>query len=117
LGKSAKNGFRGYPIGTIALYGPDDKVATKLVVSIVPDKGAASDPTRKWHAEQDVRNDALILNEAMEFVQDHRVRTVAMADRIIGSSHEEGTDYPEGEACPLCPFWKGRDHWTGERIH
>jgi hypothetical protein len=24
LGKRAKKGFRGYPVATIALYGPDD---------------------------------------------------------------------------------------------
>jgi hypothetical protein len=40
-----------------------------------------------------------------------------MADRIIGCPHEEGIDYPEGEECPLCPFWKGRDRWSGEREH
>jgi hypothetical protein len=27
-------GFRGYPIATIAFYGPDDKLATKVVVSV-----------------------------------------------------------------------------------
>jgi hypothetical protein len=117
LGKSAKKGFRGYPVGTIAFYGPDDKAATKLVVSIVAAEGAEPDPVEKWHAEQDVRKDALILTEAMDFLREQGARTVTMADRIIGCPHEEGIDYPEGEACPLCPFWKGRDRWTGERIH
>jgi hypothetical protein len=41
--------------------------------------------------------------------------------RYGGSHHrlpaEEGIDYPEGETCPLCPFWKGRDRWTAQRIH
>ena len=117
LGKSAKKGFRGYPVGTIAFYGPDDKTATKLVVSILPAEDAEPDPIRKWHAEQDVRKDAVILSEAMEFLQEQGVLTVAMADRSIGCPHEEGIDYPEGEECPLCPFWKGRDRWTGERVH
>jgi hypothetical protein len=117
LGKSAKKGFRGYPVGTIAFYGPDDKTATKLVVSIVAAEGAELDSVEKWHAEQDVRKDALILTEAMDFLREQGARTVTMADRIIGCPHEEGIDYPEGEACPLCPFWKGRDRWTGERIH
>ena len=30
LGKRAKKGFRGFPVATIALYGPDDTRATKL---------------------------------------------------------------------------------------
>jgi hypothetical protein len=44
-------------------------------------------------------------------------KSVAIADRIIGYPHEEGLDYPEGEWCPQCPFWKGRDRWSGEREH
>ena len=26
-----------------------------------------------------------------------------------GCQHEEGIDYPEGELCPDCPFWAGRE--------
>jgi len=26
----------------------------------------------------------------------------------IGCPHEEGLDFPEGEDCPFCPFWKGK---------
>ncbi|MGQ9617167.1 MAG: hypothetical protein ACUVWJ_12305 [Spirochaetota bacterium] len=36
LSKSTMKGFRGYPIATIAFYGPDDKKATKAVVGIIP---------------------------------------------------------------------------------
>jgi hypothetical protein len=42
------------------------------------------------------------------------VHSVAMVEAIIGCPHEEGIDYPTGESCPHCPFWKGRDRWTGE---
>jgi hypothetical protein len=120
LSKKAKRGMRGYPVGTVAFYGPDDKVATKLVVGIVPAEGAEPDSIRKWYSDQagqDVRNDAAAVGEALEFLQEEGARTVAMADRIIGCPHEEGIDYPEGEECPLCPFWKGRDRWSGEREH
>jgi hypothetical protein len=34
LGKRAKRGLRGYPVATVALYGPDDTRATKLTVGI-----------------------------------------------------------------------------------
>jgi hypothetical protein len=44
------------------------------------------------------------------------VKSVVMPDRIIGCPHEEGIDYPEGESCPQCPFWEGRDRWTGEPV-
>ncbi len=42
-------------------------------------------------------------------------KSVVMTDRIIGCPHEEGIDY-EGPTCPDCPFWAGRDRWTGKRL-
>jgi len=50
----------------------------------------------------------------MQYLGAHGVRSVVMADRILGCPHEEGTDYPEGEVCPHCPFWANRDRWMGE---
>lgn len=35
LRERAGSGFRGYPIATVAFYGPDDRYATKAVVGIV----------------------------------------------------------------------------------
>jgi hypothetical protein len=32
---------------------------------------------------------------------------------MLGCPHEEGIDYPEGEACPECPYWAGRDRPIG----
>jgi hypothetical protein len=117
LNKKAQRGIRGYPVGTIAFYGPDDKTATKVVVGVVPSEGAEPDPMKKWFSEGDVRNNEEILSGIKDFFLEHDAHSVAMADRIIGCPYEEGIDYPEGEECPLCPFWKGRDRWTGERVH
>src|SRR3712207_8890095 len=35
LTKTAKKGFRGFPVATVALYGPDNRRASKLTVGIV----------------------------------------------------------------------------------
>lgn len=114
LKKKAKAGFRGYPIATIAFYGPDDRRASKVAVGIIaaPD----SDPVdlHRWFAESgDVRSDVAICTEIAVFLRGHQVRSVSMVDRIIGCPHEESIDYPQGEACPRCPFWTGRDRWAG----
>jgi hypothetical protein len=37
----------------------------------------------------------------------------ATAKEMPGCPHEEGVDYPEGEACPDCPFWAGRSRPIG----
>jgi hypothetical protein len=42
LAKKLKNGFQGYPVATIALYGSMDKMVTKLVVGIVLREGAGT---------------------------------------------------------------------------
>ena len=51
------------------------------------------------------------------FIKDHDVVSISMVDGIIGCPYEEGIDYPAGEPCPQCPFWRGRDRFTGEMIN
>jgi len=115
LWKKARRGFSGYPIATVAFYGPDDKVATKVSVGIVPGDDEKLTALERWSSEKgDVRNDHVILKEILEFIQRHGPKSVVMTDRIIGCPHEEGTEYPEGEKCPRCPFWANRDRWTGD---
>lgn len=117
LAKKTRKGFQGYPVATVAFYGPDDRAATKVVAAFVAHEGAAADPIRKWFSDHDVRRDAEILEEILEFLRELEPRSIALTDGIIGCPHEEGIDYPEGEACPLCPFWHARDRWTGARSH
>jgi hypothetical protein len=117
LGKKAKKGFAGYPVATVAFYGPNDRKATKLVVSIVAFENAEPEPMRKWFSDDDLQIDDHVLAEALDFIRSHTARSVVMPDRIFGCPHEEGIDYPEGEACPQCPFWKNRDRWTGDTAH
>jgi len=118
LAKKARRGFRGYPVATIAFYGPDDQFASKVAVGIVPAEGAEADPLERWFAtDLDVRRDPAIGEQILAFIREHGARTVVMSDRIIGCPHEEVIDYPLGEACPQYPFWAHRDRWTGEVLH
>lgn len=113
--RKARKGFRGYPIGTVALYGPDDRKATKIVVGIVLGEDQEPAQLERWLTEGgDVRNDPDIPQAVVEFLRENKVKSVVMTDRIIGCPHEEGIDYPEGETCPQCPFWANRDRWSGD---
>ncbi len=115
--KKSRRGFRGYPLGTVAYYGPDDRRASKVAVGIVlNDRDDPAELERWLSDDSDVRGDAEIQQEVFTFLKLHGVKSVAMADRIIGCPHEEGKDYPDGEVCPRCPFWAHRDRWTGELI-
>lgn len=114
--KKGQRGFRGYPVGTVAYYGPNDQRASKVVVAIIAAKGTEPE-IKKWFSEDtDVRADATINNELLLFVEAHEPKSVVIADRIMGYPHEEGIDYPEGESCPRCPFWRNRDRFTGRVI-
>jgi hypothetical protein len=115
--KKARRGFSGYPVATVAFYGPDDKVATKVSVGIVAGDDEPPVALERWFSEKgDVRNDHLIMQGILEFIQSQRPKSVVMTDRIIGCPHEEGKDYPVGEKCPRCTFWASRDRWTGRII-
>ena len=114
LEKKARRRTRTYPLATIAYYGPDDHHATKVVVAILTQTDQMI-AMQKWFAEEeDVRLSSAINQQILEFLDQHHAASAAMSDRIIGCPHEEGIDYPLGETCPRCPFWKGRDRWTGE---
>ena len=118
LFKRARKGFRGFPVGTIAFYGPNDKQASKVAVAVIARQGAEPDVLERWYSEdQDLRFDLDTATQISAFLTAHKVVSVVLADRIIGCPHEEGIDYAEGGYCPHCPFWHGRDRFTGEMIH
>ena len=50
--KKAKKGFQGYPIATVAYYGPDNKTATKVAVGIIVDQAAEAEYLERWFLEQ-----------------------------------------------------------------
>ncbi|HTW69656.1 MAG TPA: hypothetical protein VME47_07210 [Acetobacteraceae bacterium] len=117
LHKKARRGMRGYPVGAVAAYGPDDRRASKVVASVIAYEGGEPE-TREWlSAHADVRNDPGIAAEILAFFEESGVMSVAMPDRIIGCPHQEGIDY-EGDYCPdpACTFWIGRDRWTGKMV-
>lgn len=117
LAKKSAKGFRGYPVATVAFYGPDDGHATKVAVGIIETEGLHANVLERWQSEvNDVRTDAAITEAIVRFVEKHGAKSVVVGDRIIGCPHEEGTDYPDGERCPRCVFWATRDRWSGEII-
>jgi hypothetical protein len=60
LKRKSEQGFRGYPLGTVAVYGPTDKFATKLVAGVIVREGSEA-LLRKWFSED---ADALCANMA-----------------------------------------------------
>ena len=118
LRKKAKRGMRGYPLATVAFYGPDSARASKVVVGIVRSAGAEADAElRTWILETgDVRTDPFLAEEMLAHMDASGAVSVVLVDRIIGCPHQEGIDY-KGEWCPVCKYWIGRDRYTGKLIN
>ncbi len=109
----------GFPIATIAFYGPDNSFASKVTTGILlSEKDKEVSELKRWLSTgEDVRKDKRIMQEIYEFLEQYHVQRAVMTENIIGCPHEEGIDYPEGEVCPQCPYWADRDRWTGEKLN
>jgi hypothetical protein len=117
IGKAARKGFRGYPVATVAFYGPDDQRASKVAVGIVMSEDAEPEILERWFSDStDIRYDLAIASEIHAFITSNGAKTVVATGQINGCPHEEGVDYPDGQVCPECPFWANVDRWTHERL-
>jgi hypothetical protein len=64
--KKARRVFNGYPVATIAYYGPDDRRASKVAVGIIMAQGEDAAELRRWFsAHGDGRRDATIRRELL----------------------------------------------------
>src|SRR5258706_6437388 len=101
-------------MATIAYYGPNLSESRKVALRIVQTDVAEVKDLRDWKVDNGhIRADPAIACEILEFMEKHGVLSVAMTDTIIGCPHQEGIDY-EGEWCPVCEFWHGRDRFSGQ---
>ena len=64
LRKKARKGLQGWPIATVAFYGPNLSQATKVAVGIVPSENAEVEELRDWKVDRgDIRSDPDIARE------------------------------------------------------
>ena len=99
---------------TIAQYGPDDKTVTKVVASYVNRPGGKLKKMKKW-VGTNITETENFRRELLAFVESHSPKNVVLTEGVMGCPHEEIEDYPKGEACPICPFWAGRNRFATAR--
>lgn len=95
-----------YPIGTVALYGPDDKITTKIVAGVVKREGADA-IVERW-VGTGIKDNPKVQRKIQEFFARHGVKSVVATETNFGCPHEEGLDFPTGADCPFCSFWAGK---------
>ena len=81
---------------------------SRFMVPTIPERAKR----RSRHRKADARYKIDIQESILARLREHNVRSLIMMEEIFGCPHEEGIDYPEGEPCPQCPFWKGRDRFA-----
>jgi hypothetical protein len=106
LERRAQKGFQGYPLGIIAFYGFNDKIASKAVIGIVKKAGGPPEDIKTWvHGKGDLRKDVPAIKELFRYIEAHKVLSVALTPGIYYCPHEPGVDFPAGGSCPRCSFW------------
>jgi hypothetical protein len=95
-----------YPLGTVACYGPDASTTTKIAAAVIPHEGA--EPILQRWVATDATTNPKVQQAIKAFFLQHGVQQVVAAEGNLGCPHEEGEDFPVGEDCPFCLFWKGK---------
>ena len=95
-----------FPLGTVVLYGPDDRKTTKIAAAVIKRQGA--EPIMKRWMGSKVKDDPKVRRELETFFKQHGAKSVVATDRNMGCPHEEGEDFPVGGDCPFCPYWRGK---------
>jgi hypothetical protein len=101
-----------YPIGTVAYYGPNGDTTTKIVAAVI--NQADAEPILQRWMGSDILENQKVKDEIDDFFERHQVTQIGGLPFNIGCPHEEGEDFPTGEDCPFCSYWKGKqgeDRW------
>ncbi len=98
LGPSAKQ----FPLGTVAMYGPDDRSTTKIVAGVIKRENA--EPILERWVGTNMENDPKVRRMIAAFFDRHRVKSVVAGNRNMGCPHEEGVDFPCGGRLPVLHF-------------
>ena len=117
LRKKAKRGMRGWPVATIAFYGPDLSRATKVAVGIIPSEDAEPSEMRDWSVETgDVRADVAIAGEILEFIESEGALSIIMTDGVMGCRTSKASITRGNGSISRVRIRHGRDRFTGKPV-
>ncbi|MHC4444086.1 MAG: hypothetical protein ACYTBZ_07565 [Planctomycetota bacterium] len=109
--RSRAQAAKGPKLVTIAQYGPDDQTVTKVVAAVLREREKEARKLKRW-VGTDITQSPKFRQELLEFIHQVQPEKIVLTRGVIGCIHESGKDYPQGQACPFCPFWKNRDRWA-----
>ena len=95
-----------YPIGTVALYGPDDKTTTKIAAGVITSP-TAEPIVRRWVAT-DVTTNPKVQREMKEFFAGHGVKSGGGQRGEHGMPARGGRGFPRRDGLPLLSVLGGQ---------
>ena len=97
-----RSGFRGYPIATVAFYGPNDKLATKVVVSVFLTESNDPDFLQRWFSDDDldIRQDLAIGEQILTFLNPYGPRSTVVTEGLSAARTKKAwTTQREWSSC------------------
>lgn len=86
LRKKVDRGFAGYPVATVAYYGPDDNVATKVAVGIIPGEDQEPIAMERWvSAGGDLRRDHEVNEKILLFIRSQGAKSVVSPTALLAA--------------------------------
>jgi hypothetical protein len=71
----------------------------------------------RWGLSGTAKDDPKVRERIGKFFEDHRVKSLfLMQERNIGRPHEAELDFPVGQDCPFCPYWKGKQGTSAQAM-
>jgi hypothetical protein len=90
-----------YPIGTVALYGADDRITTKIAAGVITSPNAEPILMR-WMAT-DVTTSPKVQREITEFFEQHGVKSVVKSEGNMAAPTRRGRTSPMARTAPSGP--------------
>lgn len=81
IAKQVKKGFQGYPVISIVYYGPNEALATKVVVGFTEEDNAQM-MTETFSTQADIREDTAVQTTIIKIIDRSGAKSVTMDERV-----------------------------------
>ena len=81
ISKKVRMGFQGYPVIGIAYSGPNENLATEVILEFVAEEGAEPQ-TEKFFTQGDIREDETIQSAIVKMIERSGAQSVTLSEGV-----------------------------------
>ena len=94
-----------FPVGTVALYGPDDRTTTKIVAGVIKEEGADA-ILERW-VGRNVKNNPKVQRQINDFMKRRGAKSVVSTESNFGCPTRKVLIFQRARTVPSVPIGKG----------